>query len=125
GSLTNLSAISQMPASPPPAVARATSLTSSASRMTLSPRGQFQGKLEALLQTNPAAARQLVVDLTAKMRARASQHGDAHAGALADRLQSAADSGDLASLLDMMPSPGAARAGSTGAYAATASTRSS
>ena len=97
--------------------------------MTLSPRSQFLSQLKSFMLTDPPMAKQLVVNLAAEMRTRASQGGGtagASAASLAKRLQSAADSGDLASLFDSATTESTEAHPLAGAaYSAWSSTRSS
>ena len=101
----------------------------------VSPRGSFLGKLQSLLQSEPAQARTFATDLASKMRARAAEGGPlaARASALADKLDKAISSGDYSAVLggkkeadgdgDGSRTPQATSASS--AYAAMATTRSS
>lgn len=87
---------------------------------SMSKRGQFLSQLQSLEQSDPAAAKKLLTDLAAKFRGEASQGGDSRKAAMADKLQKAADTGDLSGLLKTSQSaPGWSRG--AGAYGQTMS----
>jgi hypothetical protein len=64
-------------------------------------QGRFLSKLQALEQSDPAQAKQLLSGLANRFRSEAAQGGASSAGKaqLADQLQKAADTGDLTDLL--------------------------
>jgi len=62
---------------------------------------QFLGKLQDMMKTNPAQAKQALGQIAGKLRAQAQQAGGTESARLtdlADRFQKAADTGDLSGL---------------------------
>jgi hypothetical protein len=74
---------------------------------------QFLSQLQALEQSDPAQARQVLSELASKMRS----EGSPRRAQLADLFQKAADTGDLSGLLKEASSGGSGGAWSRGAAA--------
>jgi len=76
----------------------------------MSRQAQFLSQLQSLAQTNPGQAKQMLTGLATTLRSEASQAGgtDSSKAQLADRLQTAADTGDLKGLLNSSEARGSA-----------------
>ncbi|MCB9876851.1 MAG: hypothetical protein H6835_04530 [Planctomycetes bacterium] len=85
------------------------------SSASISRRGQFLSELRELQQSDPAQAKQLLTDLADKIRSEDPKGQDPRRAAFAERLQQAADTGDIDSLF---PSSGGKDGGQGGAPSA-------
>ena len=87
-------------------------------------RAQFTTQVLSLASSDPAKAKQMVLDLEKTMRSRADQGGKdaARAGKIADMLQKVADTGDYSALGSWQDGPQGAGAAAQ-AYAVTRTSR--
>lgn len=103
-SISSTSQLTQVTSTPRTRGPRAAETAESGDRADLSPMGQMMGRLQDLAETDPAKAKEVLATIAEGLAAKAEETGDSKMSELAEKLASAAETGDLSALEPKRPS---------------------